>query len=132
MEERRVEGGETLRRWEIVRHHRDLKAIMLYGEKITGAALSLYYYKQSESRLPESGASPPPTRRVAFILNRKIKGAVVRNHLKRRLREIFRRNKGWFPLGFDYAIKARVEATELDFHRLAEELHSLAERIRKC
>lgn len=105
---------------------------MLCGEKVTGGTLSLYYYNQENLRLSHSGVPPRPTRRVAFLLNHRIKGAVIRNRLKRRLREIFRRNKEWFPSGFDYVIKAGANAAELNFHRLAEELHSLAERIKAC
>lgn len=125
-----MKGGETLKRWEIVRRRRDLRVIMLSGKKVTGDSLSLYYYDQGKLGFSHSGNLP--TRRVAFLLNHRIKGAVIRNRLKRRLREIFRRNKEWFPLGFDYVIKVGAKAAELDFHRLAEELHSLAERIKAC
>ncbi len=112
---------ESLKRCEIIRRRRDLKTLLLRGRKITGTALALYYHKQNET-----GLQP---RRVAILLDRKIKGAVVRNRLKRHLREIFRRNKGWFPLGFDYAIQARSAAVELEFEQLKGELKALAERI---
>ncbi|MBI4723134.1 MAG: ribonuclease P protein component [Candidatus Stahlbacteria bacterium] len=40
--------------------------------------------------------SPSDTRRIGIILDRHIKGAVVRNKLKRRLRDIYRKNKSCF------------------------------------
>lgn len=56
--------------------------------------------------------------RVAFIISRKIKGAVKRNKLKRRLREIYRDSE--VKKGMDMLIIAHKGAEELNFLELKE------------
>ena len=40
-----------------------------------------------------------PDQKVGFAVSRKIKGIVKRNTAKRKLRELYRKNKGLFPKG---------------------------------
>jgi len=70
---------------------------------------------------PHAGTVPVPPRRVAFLLPRAVGNAVARNHLKRRLREIYRRNKDWFPTGFDYLVQPTAAAGRLSFAELLEQ-----------
>jgi len=63
-----------------------------------------------------------PVRRVAFLLPRGVGNAVARNRLKRRLREIYRRNKEWFPAGCDCLIQPTVAAGKLSFAELLEQV----------
>ncbi len=60
--------------------------------------------------------------RLGLTVSRKVGNAVVRNKVKRRLREIFRRNKQHFPVGYDFVMIARPGTVELSF----EELHQQA------
>ncbi|MCL6466047.1 MAG: ribonuclease P protein component [candidate division WOR-3 bacterium] len=112
---------ESLKREEIVRGHRLLMALVRSGKKVSGNALILSFHQQ-----PEHNQESIPPCRVAIHLSKKIKGAVVRNRLKRRLREIFRRNKNWFSPGFDYLFQARPSAVHLTFDQLKHELQHLA------
>ncbi len=115
---------ESLKRVEIIRRRREITALRHYGTRIPGTALSLCYRVQTDT------APTTPKRRIAFLLSARIKPAVVRNRLKRRLREIFRRNKSWFPPGFDYIIHAGTTAAELDFTRLRDEVQELTTRMK--
>ena len=65
--------------------------------------------------------------RVAFIISRKIKGAVKRNKLKRRLREIYRNSE--VKKGTDMLIIAHKGAEELNFLELKENVGGL---LKKC
>ncbi|MGB9742086.1 MAG: ribonuclease P protein component [candidate division WOR-3 bacterium] len=114
---------ETLKRVEIVRHRRVVRAVITVGQKVDTQLFTLRYLARSPQPLP---------RRIAFHLNSKIGGAVVRNRLKRRLREIYRRNKNWFPEGYDYIIQVRTGAELLGFEQLRQEIRKLTEQVPKC
>lgn len=57
--------------------------------------------------------------RMGAVVSKKVGNAVRRNKVKRRLREIFRRNKPSFPLALDYVWIARPGAADADFETLA-------------
>lgn len=66
--------------------------------------------------------------RFGFVVTRSLGKAVVRNRVKRRLREAARRapvRPGW-----DVVVIARKEAAQADYHRLAGSLYSLLARAR--
>lgn len=48
--------------------------------------------------------------------------AYVRNWWKRRIREIFRRNKTDYPVGYDYVVIVRASAERADYGDLRDEL----------
>jgi ribonuclease P protein component len=61
--------------------------------------------------------------RFAFIVSSKVsKKAVVRNKIKRRLREIIRLNFSKIRPGYDFIIVASPHAKEVDFHGLEQDL----------
>ncbi len=119
---------ESLKRKEIIRQRRNIAAILRSDQRVKAAILSLRFQALPP---PENSLHLPP-RRVAFIITSRIKGAVVRNRLKRRLREIFRRHKDWFPTGFDYLFIVPAAAAEMDFARLQEDMKTLAERMKSA
>lgn len=56
-------------------------------------------------------------------------GAVVRNRVKRRLREILRRARRWLPAGWDVVVQPRAsDAATADFGTLTRELEALLEK----
>jgi ribonuclease P protein component len=66
--------------------------------------------------------------RYAFAIPKRVGGAVVRNRVRRRLREILRS----LPLteGFDVVITVRPEAASSTFDGLRQELTTLLKRAR--
>jgi ribonuclease P protein component len=71
---------------------------------------------------------------MAVVVNRRVGNAVERNRVKRRLRDLYRRNKGSLKEALDLLIIARPEivslsAPELKSHYI-QALESLAPRKR--
>lgn len=65
--------------------------------------------------------------RLGLAVSRRVGNAVVRNRVKRRLREIFRRNRGALPVA-DLVVIPFASAAQLDFAVLRAEVLDLAAR----
>jgi len=71
--------------------------------------------------------------RVGFTVTKKIGGAVVRNRMKRRLRELARGIVGAHGIpGSDHVMIGRQKGVERDFGLLRTELQSALDRLRKA
>ena len=69
-----------------------------------------------------------PKTRFGFVAGKRVGNAVIRNRVKRRLREVARRatvEEGW-----DLVFIARTKAASTDYHQLAEAMESLLRRAR--
>lgn len=66
------------------------------------------------------------TNRVGLTVGKKLGGAVVRNRVRRRLREAYRLNEHRFLPGYDIVIVARSRCITVEFSKLCDALLSLA------
>ena len=66
--------------------------------------------------------------RVGVTVGKKLGKAVVRNRIRRRLREIYRLNEHRFKPGWDIVVVARSRCIDADFERLTAAYLSLAKK----
>jgi ribonuclease P protein component len=63
--------------------------------------------------------------RFGFSVKKAMGGAVVRNRIRRRIREIVRLNRSEIPAGWDIVIHPRASVARAEFSRLSVELMGL-------
>ena len=81
---------------------RDFDAVYRRGRSVATRFLVLYWF-------PRDGEAEP---RLGIAVPRAAGGSVVRNRIKRRLREAWRALLGDVPLGYDYVLVARPGLAE--------------------
>ncbi len=63
--------------------------------------------------------------RLGITVGKRVGPAVVRNRLKRRIREFFRQNKILFPEATDFVVTAKEDAGRLDSRQVAGEFKAI-------
>jgi len=66
--------------------------------------------------------------RLGITVSKKVGNAVIRNRIKRLIREFFRNNRVMFPVA-DYNIIARSGASHLDYSAVCQEIANALSRI---
>ena len=69
------------------------------------------------------------TNRVGVTVGKKLGHAVVRNRVRRRLREIYRLNEDRFLPGYDIVVVARVKAVHSQYADLNKQFLRLANKL---
>ena len=67
--------------------------------------------------------------RLGFTVSTKVGCAVVRNRVRRRLREIYRLHEGGMAPGCDVVVVARTRAASSDYHQLEKSFLKLADKL---
>ena len=68
------------------------------------------------------------TNRVGITVGKKLGHAVVRNRVRRRLREVYRLNEERFLPGYDIVVVARTKAIDAPFSQLTKAYLALAQK----
>ena len=70
-----------------------------------------------------------PENRIGYTVSRKLGHAVVRNRVRRRLREIYRLHESQFRPGWDLVVVARSRAVDAPYKKLEGAYLSLAGKL---
>jgi ribonuclease P protein component len=103
-----------------VRSRQEYLAIQNRGRRLVGQHLLLFALPVA---LPGGG-------RLGVTVSKKVGGAVLRNRVKRWIRDCYRRRRPEFPAGLDLVVVARPPAAKADHNAVCNELASLARRLR--
>lgn len=115
----RSTGRERFPRSRRLRSSRDFERVRRRGRQVAGVYLTLQYVRQPQ----EAG----PTH-VGFTVSKRVGSAVIRNRVKRRLREVTRRLRVRLPAGWDLVLVARPAAASAEYGVLAGEFCLLLQR----
>ncbi len=100
---------------ERLKKRREFLAVAASGQKAVARGLVLQYMRN-----PSLDAE---TLRVGFTVTKKVGNAVVRNRVRRRLREAFRlHGLASARAGHDYVVIGRAAALDCPFERLVEDV----------
>lgn len=115
-------SSQSLPRARIIRRRGVFDATRNKGRRVSNRYMALNFLSRDEIKSGETGS-------VAFLTPKRLGAATVRNKLRRRMREIFRRDLA--PSGDAYLIWiARPPALELPFEELKKCMIALLERKR--
>jgi ribonuclease P protein component len=106
-----------------LRSPRDFQRVRVQGRRVSGALLLLGYVARGE---PDNSGYT----RIGFSVSRRVGGAVARNRVKRRLREVMRRKLARIAPGYDLVITARPGAADARMETLEQEVAGLLARAR--
>ena len=73
--------------------------------------------------------SPTPRPRLGLTVSRKVGNAVVRNRMKRRLREWFRHHRRQLSNSVDLVIIVRPQGADLAYDQVCKELEGVVRKI---
>jgi ribonuclease P protein component len=116
-------GGVVLPQQSRMRSPDEFKRVMRSGRRAGGAALTVHVLLAAGA-VPED-AGP----KVGFVVSRAVGSAVVRNRVKRRLRELMRRRIACLPRGCLLVVRAHPAAAGASQADLAADLDLVLGRL---
>lgn len=111
--------SNRLGRADRLRKKKDFAQVMDNGQFYRHPVLTLAVHRHSE-----------PAQRMGLSVGKKVGNAVVRNKVKRRLREIYRVRRGRIVSGVDLIFFARPVIAETDVRGIEEAMDRLLARAR--
>ncbi len=107
--------------------HSDFDRVYKQGRRHFSSHMTVFYLRQAEEAAPEQGS------RVGFTVGKVLGGAVVRNRIKRRLREAVRQRRAVLQGAgaVDVVINPKKSVLTLEFSLVLEEVERALGTIAK-
>ena len=103
---------------EPLKQNRDFKRLYSRGKSAASQSLVVYCRRRNAD-----------VNRLGITVGGKLGKAVIRNRIKRRIKESYRLNEAVYRHGFDIVIVARARAVKTNFEALRTELNGLFDRL---
>lgn len=98
-----------------IKKESDFQQTFLHGVKKKGEKVIVFRLLREDESGPKFGIK----------MGRGIKNAVIRNRIKRNIREMLRKNRGIFRRNENVVVLVRSTAEEMDIRKLKQELEDL-------
>ena len=107
-----------MRRTVSIKKNHEFRRLYQKGKSAVSPCLAVYCRR-----------SRRPGNRLGLTVGTKLGKAVVRNRVRRRLREAYRVNEDRFASGWDIVVVARVKAAHVPYRELERSLLRLADKL---
>jgi ribonuclease P protein component len=111
--------------------HADFQRVYKQGRRHFAAHMTVFYLRRENIWSAEMPMFPTWGPRVGLTVGRVLGGSVVRNRIKRRLREAVRYNLASLPLPVDVVINPKKSAQAAEFSVLKDEVARAFQVIRE-
>ncbi|MCA9669941.1 MAG: ribonuclease P protein component [Myxococcales bacterium] len=130
------DNDERLPKSHRLRKRREFLAVQNRGRKHHAKHLLVFTRAldaegDTRDATPSDVTATAVARRVGFTVSSKVGNAVVRNRVKRRLRDVWRRHCGVMPSGLDYVLVAKRTAAEATYDALVQDFRDVARRVKR-
>ncbi|MHB8878378.1 MAG: ribonuclease P protein component [Myxococcaceae bacterium] len=112
--------AERFPKSERLRKRREFLKVQDHGAKVSAGTLLALVQRN------DSGVT-----RLGLTVSNKVGNSVVRNRIRRRLRELYRKRKASLPAGLDLVIIARGSAKDAGFEQLSRDFDAVAARLKR-
>ncbi|WP_027964581.1 ribonuclease P protein component [Halalkalibacillus halophilus] len=104
-----------------VKKNEEFQQIFKHGHSFANRQLVLYFMKKEDQA----------HYRVGFSVGKKIGNAVMRNQIKRYLRQAFTELEAYIEPEYDYVVIARNPTKQMDFHEVKDSLLHVIKKSKK-
>ena len=109
---------ETFSRDDRLRKRREFEECYASGVRVSGRHLQLFLLARRDAENP----------RIGISVGKRTGGSVVRNRVRRRVREIFRRRRQGLPPGLRIVVNVKPSAAKAEFSEFAADYASALAR----
>ncbi|MBI3182879.1 MAG: ribonuclease P protein component [Myxococcales bacterium] len=111
-------SGQRFPKRDRLRKRPEFLRVQQRGIKVSAGCLLALALKSNQART-----------RVGITVSSKVGGAVVRNRVRRRLRELWRKRREIVPSGLELVLVAKPSAAAADFGELSADFEELARKL---
>ena len=96
----------------------EFKKVYNRGRSVASKAVVLYSLPNNSDK-----------KKFGFSVSKKMGKAVVRNKIKRVLKEVCRLNQDWFKDGYDYILIPRAAILKMNYQQICNEINKLSLKV---